>query len=389
MNIINKSQFTGSNNIAKAERLPEGAVVEAINVDFTAGGKAELRAGFELIREEADTRAVFEMGGDALALIVDDQLIKVTPAGEASLGAVAGGPVAAVWHAGELFLNTVNDSVRIGESRRSWAVPAPAFDVGVEAGSMRPGIYKVAVTAVDAGVESGCQPAIISVGEGEAIRVTVDDDRDCRLYCSQPNGLTLYHQGIAYSTNKIPANILDDTARLETAGLYSLPFCSTLISHQALIVGAQGKFLYHTHPMWPHLRNPEADYIPFPAPISLIASVEGGVFVCADKTYFITGLGGPDMTSRTVLEFGGIGGTELTLPDGSVAWFSRYGQVIGRAGGSVELPNRQSYAPMTAPRGAAGLLEHNGNQMVVTTMQGGVSGSGLRSADHIDLEVIQ
>lgn len=141
--------------------------------------------------------------------------------------------------------------------------------------------------------------------------------------------------------------------------------------------------------MWPHLHNPESDYIPFPAPITLLASVEGGVFVCADKTYFITGLGGPDMTSRTVLEFGGIGGTELTLPDGAVAWFSRYGQVIGRADGSVELPNRQSYAPLTAPRGAAGLLEHNGNQMVVTTMHGGVSGSGLRSADHIDLEVIQ
>lgn len=389
MDIKRRNTFTGSNNIAKAERLPEGAVVEAINVDFTAGGKAELRAGFEPVREEADTRAVFEMGGDALALIVAGQLIKVTPVGETLLGAVADGPVAAVWHAGELFLNTVADSVRIGVSRRSWAVPAPAFDVGVEAGSMRPGIYKVAVTAVEAGIESGCQPAIISVGEGEAIRVNVDDARDCRLYCSTPNGLTLYHQGIAYGTNKIPPRILDDSARLETAGLYSLPFCEHLISHQALIVGAQGKFLYHTHPMWPHLHNPESDYIPFPAPITLLASVEAGVFVCADKTYFITGLGGPDMTSRTVLEFGGIGGTELTLPDGSVAWFSRYGQVIGRADGSVELPNRQSYAPLTAPRGAAGLLEHNGNQMVVTTMQGGVSGSGLRSADHIDLEVIQ
>jgi len=389
VDIKRRNTFTGSNNIAKAERLPEGAVVEAINVDFTAGGKAELRAGFEPVREEADTRAVFEMGGDALALIVADQLIKVTPVGETLLGAVADGPVAGVWHVGELFLNTVNDSVRIGESRRAWSVPAPAFDVSLEAGYMQPGVYKVAVTAVDGGIESGCQPAIVSVGEGQAIRVVVGDDRECRLYCSQPNGLTLYHQGIAYGTNKIPANILDDSARLETAGLYSLPFCSMLISHQALIVGAQGKFLYHTHPMWPHLHNPESDYIPFPAPVTLLASVEGGIFVCADKTYFITGLGGPDMTSRTVLEFGGIAGTELTLPDGSVAWFSRYGQVIGRADGSVELPNRQSYAPLTAPRGAAGLLEHNGNQMVVTTMQGGVSGSGLRSADHIDLEVIQ
>lgn len=389
MDIIKKNQFAGSNNIAKSDRLPEGAVVEAINVDFTVGNKAELRAGFELVREEPGTRAVFEMGGEALALIVDNQLIKVTPYGEALLGAVADGPVAAVWHAGELFLNTVNDSVRIGESRRAWSVPAPAFDVSLEAGYMQPGVYKVAVTAMDGGIESGCQPAVVSVGEGQAIRVVVGDDRECRLYCSQPNGLTLYHQGIAYTTNKIPANILDDSARLETAGLYSLPFCSMLISHQALIVGAQGKHLYHTHPMWPHLHNPESDYIQFPAPITLLASVEGGVFVCADKTYFITGLGGPDLAQRTVAEFGAIEGTDVTLPDGSVAWFTRYGQAIGRADGSVELPNRKSYAPLTAPRGAAGLLEHNGNQMVVTTMQGGVSGSGLRSADHIDLEVIQ
>lgn len=316
MDIIKKNQFTGSNNIAKPDRLPEGAVVEAVNVDFTVGNKAELRAGFELVREEPGTRAVFEMSGEALALIVEDQLIKVTPYGETLLGSVADGPVAAVWHAGELFLNTVNDSVRIGESRRAWSVPAPAFDVSLEAGYMQPGVYKVAVTAVDGGIESGCQPAVVSVGEGQAIRVVVGDDRQCRLYCSQPNGLTLYYQGIAYGTNKIPANILDDSARLETAGLYSLPFCSMLISHQALIVGAQGKYLYHTHPMWPHLHNPEADYIPFPAPISLIASVEGGVFVCADKTYFITGLGGPDLAQRTVAEFGAIQGTDVTLPDG-------------------------------------------------------------------------
>ena len=51
MSISRRNQFTGSNNIAKPERLPEGAVVDAVNMDFTVGGKAELRTGFSKVRD--------------------------------------------------------------------------------------------------------------------------------------------------------------------------------------------------------------------------------------------------------------------------------------------------------------------------------------------------
>jgi len=386
MNIIRRDQFIGSNNIAKAERLPKGAVVEAVNVDFTVGGKAELRTGFELVREQEDTRAIFEMGAD-LALIAGDKLIRVTPQGDTELATLAQGPVAAVWHAGELFLNTVADSMRIGAEVRPWAVPAPAFDIVITTGSFPAGVYQVAVTAVDGSVESGCLPMIVTLGEGQAIRVNVDDDRDCRLYCSVANGSTLYHQGVAYSTNLLPRPV-DDTARLVTAGLYSLPFCTYLVSHQALIVGAHGRYLYHSQPMWPHLTNPESDFVVFPAPITLLAAVEGGVFVCADHTYFVSGLGSAEIVQRTLLEFGAIEGSSVMLPDGSAAWFTQYGQVIGRKDGSIELLNQTTYSPDTAELGAAGYLEHNGNQMVVTSMRGQVDESHLRAGDFSELEVI-
>lgn len=386
MNISRRDQFTGSNNIAKPERLPEGAVVDAVNMDFTVGGKAELRTGFELVRNDSDIRAVFSLG-DAIALVSGDELIRISDFGDKRLAAIAQGPVAAVLHNNELFLNTMADSLRIGSEVEPWAVREPNFYLELTTGNFPSGIYKVAVTAVDGGIESGCMPMIITLGEGQGIRVNTDDQRACRIYCSVANGATLYYQGIAYQTNLL-ATPVDDTERLVTDSLYSLPFCSHLESHQSIIVGAQDRFVFYTRPMMPHLHNPEEDYLQFSSEVTAVVSVGSGLYVCADKTYFITGLGGPEMTQRAVLDFGAIAGTTVKLPDGTAAWFCKYGQVITRQDGSAELINRASYVPNTAEAGASGFLEHNGNQMIITTMRGEPTGSGLCSTDHWDLEVI-
>lgn len=386
MNISRRDQFTGSNNIAKPERLPEGAVVEAVNIDFTVGGKAELRAGFKQIRKQENIRALFSMGDD-LALVAANRLIRVTEHGDTELAVVSSGPVAAVWHNGELFVNTMADSFRVSDQALPWAVHAPSFDLQTTSGNFPAGIYQVAVTAIDSGVESGCQPMVVALGDGQGIRVNVDDNRACRVYCSVANGSTLYYQGIAYQTNLL-AKPVDDTERLVTGSLYRLPFCSHLESHQSIIVGAHDRFVFYTRPMMPHIHNPESDFLQFSTQVTAIVSVGFGLYVCADKTYFITGLGGPEMMQRSVLNFGAIAGTVVKLPDGSAAWFSKYGQVIAREDGVVELPNKPSYAPSVAPDGSAGFLEHNGNQMIVTTMRGEPSGSSLRSNDNWELEVI-
>lgn len=387
MRFVRRDIFTGSNNIAKPERLPEGAVVDAVNMDFTVGGKMELRTGFERVLEAENVRAVFAMGED-LALVSGDKLLHYADGVTSELTSLSPGPVAAVYHNSELLLNTLNQSIRVTKGQaQHWAIPSPAFDLQVVEGSLPAGVYQVAVTALDGGIESGCIKKVVTLGEGQALRVSVTDSRECRLYCSVANGSTLYHQGIAHDTNLI-GSVLDSSMRCETAGLEPLPFCSILESHQGMIVGADGRYLYHSRPMQPHLCNPEFDYVAYPEPITLLASVAGGVFVCADKTYFLSGVGGSEFVQRTVAEYGAVAGTAVQLPDGSAAWFCQYGQVIGRPDGSVDLISRASYAPDTAEQGAAGFIEHNGNQMVVTTMRGDVSGSGLRSVDHWDLEVI-
>lgn len=386
MSISRRDQFTGSNNIAKPERLPEGAVVDAVNMDFTVGGKAELRTGFDLIRSEPGTRAIYG-AGSSLILIAGNKVIKIDEGADRDLATISQGPVAATWHNSELFLNTEIDSLRISTTAKHWAIHEPSVSLEVVEGNLPAGIYKIAVTAVENGFESGCLPMVVTLDGSQGIRVNVSDTRSCRLYSSVANGQTLYHQGTAHATNLLGLPV-DDTARLETEQLYPLPFCSILCSHKSLILGSRGNYLFHTRPMLTHLHNPEQDYFQFSAPITVIADVGEGFYVCADKTYYISGVGSSEVMQRSVFEFGAIEGTNVTLPDGSASWFCEYGQVIAGRGGEVQLINRASYSPDTTKTGAAGFLEHNGNQMIVTTMRGESNGSRLASSDHWELEVL-
>lgn len=387
MSLARRDQFTGSNNIAKPERLPEGAVVDAVNMDFTVGGKAELRTGFSKVRDCSNARAIFDMGSNGLALVDGEDLIRVDQDGsETFIAKLSAGHVAATLHNNLLYLNTAIESIVVGETVEQWSVEPPAFDVTLTSGSMAPGLYKVAVTKLANGKESGCVPAVISVGQGQSIVVSSAGSGN-RLYCSVANGQTLYYQGTASHSNYID-NPVDDTERLETDMLQPFPFCEILDSHKGLIVGARGRFLFYSMPLQPHLFNPEVNYVQFPCDIELIASVADGVYVCADKTYFISSIGSDNISQRVVLDFGAVKGTAVKLPNKTVAWFSKYGQVMAGPEGITELINKASYSPETASDGAAGFLEHNGNQMIATSMRGEQKGSRLQSNDHWDLEVI-
>lgn len=386
MSIIRRDQFTGSNNIAKPERLPEGAVVDAVNMDFTVGGKAELRTGFVKVQDGSDIRALFDMNG-ALVVVDGAEILKVVGDESVTLATISKGPVAAVPHNGKLYLNTLIESIVIDDSVMPWGIKEPAFDVSLVSGSASPGIYKVGVTRIVDGRESGIWPAVVSVSAGQAISVTCAGGVDLILYSSVANGQTLYSQGMAASYNTI-SHPVDGTHRAETENLTTLPFCSILESHEGVIVGANGRFVYFTKPMHPHLHDEETGYLQFPSDITVIASVGSGLYVCADNTYFISRLGGADMEQRVVAEFGAVSGTKVRLPDGSAAWFGIYGQVIAKGDGALELSNMASYSPYNSELGSAGFLEHNGNQMIVTTMRGEQSGSRLKSTDHWDIEVI-
>lgn len=384
-----RDNFTGCNNLNKAERLPEGAVVDSVNLDFTRGGKAELRAGFTELRTGADIRAIFSSRDGSLVVAEGQDLIRILPLPETFLAKIPPGPIAGTLFNNKLYVSTSSVMIEVGDTVSDWVTLPPVLDVSMSTGSLGAGVYKVAVTAIDSsGKESGCVPYTIGVSDGQALNVSFIPESGVRysVYASAQNGEALYLQGESTGAFSIPS-VSTDGRRLTTGMLGPFPNCEVLSSFGGRILGAAGKTLYFSSPMQPHLYDPEAGFLLFASNIDLIAPVEEGVFVCADRTFFITGIGTPEMEQREVLSFGGVAGTVVHLPDGSAAWFSEYGQIISSPLGEVEQMNKESYSPSTAKNGASGVLEFNGNRIIATTMRGDVNPSRLSSTDSWVLEV--
>lgn len=380
----------GANNLDKPDRLPEGFARNLVNLEPSEGGQLSIRADYAKVLDLGDTR---------LAIALADKIVFVdggnvgffsTETSEHGLiGTVsAAGAIAGIEHDGQVFISAEGGGVRSdGESVKRWGVRSPPFDLEVIDGAMPAGIYKVAVTAFgDDGEESGAEPIIARLAEGQALRVSTMDGRSVRVYCSVANGAMLYSQGPLIGGAMAITQVDDDRESLTTTGLIPLPDCTQLASYHSVIVGVSGRYVVFSSPMYPHLMQPESGFFVYPEEPSVIAATEGGVFVVADKTYFITGLETDAPSQVIVMNLRAVPGSVAYLPDKRVTWFTRYGQAIGSGDGMVALLNQKTYAPDLAEYGAAGVLESNGNSMVVTTMRGVTKENNLATGDFADLE---
>ena len=381
----------GANNIAKPERLPAGFVRELVNLDPTEGGQLEMRASHARVLAADDMRLAVSLPGRVVYVDGGDIgcYSRQTDSAQVIGSITAGGDLSGAALFGQVYLSGTFDSLRTdGREVKPWAVPAPGFDVEVIDGALPAGIYKVAVTAFGAdGEESGAEPLIVRLGEGKALRVLSSDPRSVRVYVSPANASTLYSQGPLIGGVMAITKVDDQSATLTTIGLVPMPACSILAAYHSVLVGASGRCVVFTSPMYPHLMDPVAGFFQYPEPPTVIAPTEGGVYVVADKTYFITGLDTSAPSQVAVLDLQAVPGS-ARLPDGRVAWFTRYGLAIGNAAGEVSLPNRQTYAPDLASAGAVGVLENNGIPMVVTTMHGTPSPNNLAVGDFAELEIL-
>lgn len=384
----------GANNMARPDRLPDGHVRQLINLNPNSGGQLELRAGYRKVLDATDLRLALPLSGDRV-LYVDGSTLGCYHLRTASAQAVGNlasdsGPIAGAVFNGQAYLCGVQDTVRAdGSSLKSWAVPAPACSVTVIEGNLPAGVYKVAATATGSdGEESGCDPVVLTLDGSQAIQVRSEDTRPLRLYASAQNGSTLYYQGPLIGGIQAITGIDDQHERLTTAGLVAFPSCTQLAAYHGVLLGVMDEcVLVFSIPLSPHLCDPIAGFFQYSAPIRLIAPTEGGVYVVADKTYFITELEGSAPSQRMVLDLDAVAGSAVALPDGRAAWFTRYGQAIGNALGEIDLPNRVTYVPDLAEQGAAGVVEQQGQCLVVTTQRGIIQPNNLSTGDYADLEV--
>lgn len=380
----------GANNQAYDGRIPEGFARRVVNMNPQTGGAVTMRPGYQKVMEATNMRiavplakGVVYVDGDTLGwynpsmdtpTVLQDQLMD--------------GPIAGVAHAGMAYVCTLGDSYRTdGQTIKQWSIPAPALAVDIIAGNLTPGLYKVALVALgDDDEESGADAQTVRIEAGEAIRVTSSDPRRLRLFCSVENGATLFNQGPLIAGAMAINKVEDSAHRLTTDGYAAFPFCEQLASYHGVILGVVDNCVLISEPMVPHLYNPIRGFLQFPAKVKVVAPTDGGVFVVADETYFLTNVETGQVQSRKVLNVGALAGSGVPLPDGRAAWFTEYGLAIGAPDGSVDLPNRESYAPALASDGVSGVVEYNGANVVVTSMHGTSSHNDLALSDFAELE---
>lgn len=385
----------GANNLTQNKRVPEGFVRHALNVDATPDGILTSRIGYERLYAGTAVRGVLALGSK---LLVADgaNLVEVDSSGGSRILRSIAGSGAFVGAAlnGVLYFSTADECLKYdGQTVTPWGTPDVLYQPGLSAGegALVAGHYQVAMTLVSPdGLEGGTDiPAVIKVSSGGiAVTVpTIPTGYTARIYVSSVDGSTLFLQHTTTTAGVVPIGaVRDDTTRCQTILLRAPRPATRIINHNASLVMVEGHTVWWTRPMQPHLIDRTKGFVQYPVDVGEIGS-DGALFVSADKCYALTNVETGDIAQETVLEFPAYSGTGVALPDGRFAWMTRYGQAISD-GGKMNLVNAGSFVPTVAVAGAAGVVDYNGSQTIITSTRGSTGSNSMAAADYFLGEII-
>lgn len=386
----------GINNKANWRDVPEGFVRDMVNLDPLSSGSAALRPGYETVYAGSAVRGALAVGTQVLAADGTSLVLYDTNTGAATtIANIAGGGLfAGATLNDELFFCTENQTLRYKQGvLRDWGVPTVTSQPvpAVVAGGLVPGVYQVAMTWVDRFGDEGAttQAITVSVGAGQALSVVLPSQTGFtpRLYVSAVNGSTLYRQADGAGTHRVDA-VRDDVERLETAHHREPTPGRFVVAHNSVLVVADGAVLWVTTPMRPHLLNKTSRFFQFASQVNMVVSAEGGLYVGADKVYFIRDIETDTPEQTTTSEYPAVSGTDATLPDGRAVWMTQYGLAVSAANGAAELISEDKFVPELGLSGSSGMVQNNGNQLVVTTMQHGKGPNPLAASDYYEAEIV-
>lgn len=242
-------------------------------------------------------------------------------------------------------------------------------------GSLTVGWYQVSVAYVNAatGEEGGVSPSgNYELTAQGGLRVTLPaataGASHINVYLSDPNGTApALHQSVAVGTASL--DLTSAVAGRPAPGRFEniLPAGKLFVANGRLCSYAAG-MVYVGLPYRPGYYQPADGYIPFPADVSVVVPNQGGVFIAADKTYWVPGdLGDVKDQIRDVLPYGAVPGTDFAFPDQpKVGWFGAKGIVFGSTDGSVEAVMADNIDLVPPAIGTAVVLECDGERRVVS-----------------------
>lgn len=209
---------------------------------------------------------------------------------------------------------------------RTWGLEVPSPPLLTETvGDLPAGRYQVALTYVrNDGQESGSMGAShVDVTDGGIIVSNIPVSADptvqwVNVYMSTTNGEVLY-RAMTVANGTTSVTYRDDgkeaSSPLATGHMAAPPAGQLLAWHNGRIWIAQDNIIWYTNEYAPELIDLDRNFIPLQSRVTLLAPVEGGLFIgTPQETVFILGdPTGPDTRYIRKEEHGPIEGTQVAI----------------------------------------------------------------------------
>ncbi len=369
--------FSGLVNTMDLDQLEPGDLQKADNLDLNDGKKAKCRAGWGTVKTAGNFRSGWSDGPDCFALMgtslvrvnADYSTTALATVGTNDRLAVARAPGRIYW-----MTNSAKGAIE-GNTSRSWGMDAPVFAAASIPGTMPNDEYRVTVTFVRGGQESGALNGQRISGTG--IRVTMPAGEK-NIYCTGPDGTAYF---LAANTTALTFDILSvpDGPELDTQFCIAPPLGHIIAYWKGRMLIAVNDALFWTPAFRLEVVRPDTSFVRFGERIRIVAPFEGGIYIGTSTRHFL--LSGNDPTKWQPLIVANYGAIEGTLAvnfsnpgqdatDGQVptpVWTTRQGIVMGKPGGLVNVTEAR-YRFGEAQRGSAVIRSYAGFRQYLTVM---------------------
>lgn len=383
--------FKGMNNRAADHALPKGtkedpraAVRNAVNVNFDNAGKASLRWG--MVKKYSGLGLA---GGfccsQGMFIVEAGSLRKVNVTGWASsviLTGITGTVFTFHEFNGVLYFSDGTKTAKIVNGvAGKWGMENPSTPVVYSVtGIFGAGVYRCCLTYVNAaGNESGAS---------EIVSLTIDDNKgivftniphsqdpqvvSVRLYMTTANGKIFFQCGdVANGTHFYSVLLPYDSGKVIDALFMTRPPAGQIIrEYNGRIYIAAGPLLYVSEAYSPDLFSQlSKNVFQVGADVTVMEPVDDGIWIVADKTYFMAGSGPEDFRQLTRLDYGAALGTGGKIPwSKDVTWFSKRGFIVAGNGGEIKNIQEDDVAPDYSDAGAILIREFDGKRQAIASL---------------------
>jgi hypothetical protein len=309
------NRFKGIDNISSPEATSPDLLKEALNIELDKNGEIHKRKGYtkedtgfysslwsnrdfskcfavkngDLVKINSDLTSTLIRAGVGRSLISFEEVDDVVYYSSININ-------------GKIY-NNVNLPWGIGKN-----LLAPSLSRGT--GTLPAGTYQVAFTLISPdGLESGTVPAsIITVPDNSSINVGISLPVDsntpfAKVYCSLPNGNTLYYSGISLLNSVYTITSHTNLINPLITSNLDAPIKGHIVKYyRGRIYIADDNILYYTEPfMYNHI-DLSKNYIEFPKRIKDIMPVEDGIWVSSNHLHYLSG-DAPESFKRTSKEY--------------------------------------------------------------------------------------